>query len=51
MRNAGAEWVDEPVVVDQGLITSRRPDDLEAFSKKIIEEIREGRHSKRQAAE
>jgi protease I len=51
MRNAGAEWVDEPVVVDQGLITSRQPDDLEAFSKKIIEEIREGRHTKRQAAE
>jgi protease I len=51
MRNAGAEWVDEPVVVDQGLITSRQPDDLEAFTKKIIEEIREGRHTKRQAAE
>jgi protease I len=48
--NAGAKWEDSPVVVDQGVITSRRPGDLEAFSAKIIEEIAEGRHTKRSAA-
>lgn len=42
--NAGAEWVDEEVVVDNGLITSRTPADLEAFNKKMIEEIAEGIH-------
>src|SRR5690606_40134760 len=44
LRNAGAEWVDEEVVVDRGLVTSRRPDDLPAFCSKMIEEIAEGRH-------
>ena len=42
--NAGAEWVDEEVVVDNGLVTSRTPDDLDAFNRKTIEEISEGVH-------
>ena len=48
--NAGARWEDKEVVVDQGLITSRNPGDLAAFSAKIIEEINEGRHQRRSAA-
>jgi len=44
LRNAGATWVDEEVVVDQGLVSSRRPDDLPAFDAKLVEEIGEGRH-------
>jgi protease I len=44
IRNAGGEWVDEEVVVDAGLVTSRKPDDLEAFNAKMIEEFCEGRH-------
>ncbi|HEX8741637.1 MAG TPA: type 1 glutamine amidotransferase domain-containing protein [Thermoleophilaceae bacterium] len=44
LRNAGAEWVDEEVVVDKGLTTSRRPDDLPAFNAKIVEEFCEGEH-------
>ena len=44
LRNAGAEVVDEEVVVDKGLVTSRDPDDLPAFCKKLIEEIGEGKH-------
>jgi protease I len=44
LTNAGAEWVDEEVVTDRGLVTSRKPDDLEAFNKKTIEEIAEGIH-------
>jgi protease I len=51
LRNAGAEWVDEAVVVDNGLVTSRKPDDLPQFCAKMIEEFREGRHGRRQAAE
>ena len=47
--NAGAQWEDAPVVTDNGLITSRNPGDLEAFSAKIIEEVREGRHERRAA--
>jgi protease I len=44
IRNAGGNWVDEEVHVDQGLVTSRKPDDLPAFNAKLIEEIGEGRH-------
>ena len=47
--NAGAKWEDSQVVTDQGLITSRNPGDLEAFSNKIIEEVREGKHQRRAA--
>lgn len=42
--NAGANWMDEKVVVDQGLVTSRNPNDLPAFNSKLIEEIKEGKH-------
>jgi protease I len=44
MRNAGANWVDEEVVVDNGLVSSRKPDDIPAFNRKMIEEFAEGRH-------
>jgi protease I len=44
IRNAGGEWVNEEVVVDEGLVTSRKPDDIPAFCDKIIEEFEEGRH-------
>jgi protease I len=49
LENAGARWVDLEVVVDGGLVTSRKPDDLPAFNAKMIEEFAEGRHA-RQAA-
>ncbi|MFO0743162.1 MAG: DJ-1/PfpI family protein [Labilithrix sp.] len=42
--NAGARWVDEEVVVDQGIVTSRKPDDIPAFGAKLVEEIAEGPH-------
>ncbi|CAN5888120.1 type 1 glutamine amidotransferase domain-containing protein [soil metagenome] len=45
LKNAGVEWVDEEVVVDQGLVTSRKPDDLPAFDEKMIEEFAEGVHA------
>jgi protease I len=45
IRNAGGNWVNEEVVTDQGLVTSRKPDDIPAFSRKMIEEIREGKHA------
>ena len=45
LKNAGVNWVDQEVVVDKGLVTSRSPKDLEAFNKKMIEEIREGVHA------
>lgn len=50
LRNAGAHWVDREVVVDNGLVSSRKPDDLPAFCAKMIEEFREGRHQKQTAA-
>jgi protease I len=46
LRNAGANWVDKEVVVDGGLVTSRKPDDIPAFNKKMIEEFVEGKHAK-----
>jgi protease I len=49
IRNAGGSWVDEEVVVDSGLVTSRKPDDLPAFNKKLIEEFAEGRHEEQAA--
>ena len=45
LKNAGASWVDQEVVVDNGLVTSRKPDDLPAFNRKLIEEIAEWRHA------
>jgi protease I len=45
LRNAGAKWVDEEVVVDQGLVSSRNPDDLPAFCAKVVEELAEGTHA------
>ena len=45
IRNAGGEWVDEQVVVDNGLVTSRKPDDLQAFNAKLVEEFAEGKHA------
>jgi protease I len=50
LRNGGAEWVNQQVVVDAGLVSSRKPDDIPAFAAKLIEEIREGRHADRQRA-
>ena len=50
IRNAGGNWVDQEVVVDQGLVTSRKPDDLAAFNAKIVEEFAEGRHEQQAAS-
>lgn len=50
LENAGAKWVDEEVVVDNGLVTSRKPDDLPAFNEKMIEEFAEGIHKRGKSA-
>jgi protease I len=50
IRNAGGDWVDQEVVVDAGLVTSRKPDDLPAFNEKIVEEFCEGRHEQQAAS-
>ncbi len=46
LLNAGADWVDEEVVTDEGITTSRNPDDLPAFCKKMVEELKEGKHAR-----
>jgi protease I len=51
LKNAGADWVDEPVVVDNGLVTSRKPSDIPKFNRKMIEEFGEGRHDVQKASE
>jgi protease I len=51
IRNAGGEWVDEQVVVDAGLVTSRKPDDLPAFNQKMVEEFCEGPHEGQKPSE
>jgi protease I len=48
--NAGAEWVDQEVVADNGLVSSRKPDDIPAFNRKMLEEFAEGRHRQQKAA-
>jgi protease I len=50
IRNAGGNWVDQEVVTDNGLVSSRKPDDIPAFNRKMIEEFAEGKHRQRQAA-
>jgi protease I len=45
VKNAGGKWVNEDVVVDNGLVTSRKPDDIPAFNRKMIEEFCEGKHA------
>ena len=50
LKNAGAKWVDQEVVVDNGLVTSRKPDDIPAFNRKMVEEFAEGRHEGQRAA-
>lgn len=49
LTNAGAHWIDQEVVTDKGLVSSRKPADIPAFNRKLIEEIREGAHQRRAA--
>jgi protease I len=49
LRNAGADWADEECIVDRGLVTSRKPDDIPAFNRKMIEEFAEGKHAGRRS--
>lgn len=49
VENAGATWIDKEVVVDEGFVTSRNPDDLPAFNSKLIKEIKEGKHQEQHA--
>jgi protease I len=49
IRNAGGEWTDQEVVTDQGLVTSRKPADIPAFNRKMIEDFAEGKHTSQQA--
>ena len=51
LQNAGADWVDQEVIVDNGLVTSRKPDDIPAFNRKMIEEFAEGPHAGRRQRE
>jgi protease I len=51
IRNAGGTWVDQEVVVDEGLVSSRKPDDLPAFCAKLVEEFAEGRHAGQRAGQ
>ncbi|HEY1365718.1 MAG TPA: DJ-1/PfpI family protein, partial [Gaiellaceae bacterium] len=50
IRNAGGEWVDKEVVVDQGIVTSRKPDDIPAFNEKMLEAFAERSHGRRELA-
>jgi deglycase len=50
LKNAGANWVDRDVVVDRGIVSSRKPDDLPAFKRKMIEEFTEGEHARASSA-
>ena len=50
IRNAGGNWVDEEVIVDQGLVTSRKPGDIPAFNRKMVEEFAEGVHARQRAS-
>jgi protease I len=49
IRNAGGNWVDQEVATDSGLVTSRKPDDIPAFNRKMIEEFAEGKHRAQRA--
>jgi protease I len=51
LMNAGAKWLDQEVVADRGIVSSRKPDDIPAFSRKLIEEIGEGTHKHADAAQ
>jgi protease I len=50
IKNAGGDWVDREVATDEGLVTSRKPDDIPAFNRKMLEEFSEGLHSGRRSA-